>query len=223
MKDRIPGSWGAILADKLASSPMQELDAFLAGEIAAGKEIYPEADRVFAALAATPIEEVRAVIIGQDPYHGGQAHGLCFSVRKGVRKPPSLRNIFLEMKDDLGFDEPEHGCLEDWARQGVLMLNSVLTVERGKPASHAGRGWETFTDDIIRAVNDRCEGVVFILWGAYAQKKASFVDEERHLVIRSPHPSPFAARSGFFGSKPFSRANDWLRARGKPEIDWRIA
>ena len=202
---------------------MAALRQFLVHEREAGKRIYPKGSEWFHALDATPLDQVRAVILGQDPYHGeGQAHGLCFSVRPGVRPPPSLLNIYKELQSDLGVLPPKHGYLEHWARQGVLLLNAVLTVEANRAASHQGKGWEQFTDEVIRQVNARTRPVVFILWGAYAQKKAAFVDSTRHLVIRSAHPSPLSAHNGFFGSRPFSRANAFLRDHGEEEIDWRL-
>ncbi len=188
-----------------------------------GKVIYPKGSEWFAALDATPLENVRVLILGQDPYHGeGQAHGLCFSVQHGVRPPPSLINIYKEIKADLGFNPPNYGNLKSWAEQGVLLLNSVLTVEAGKAASHQGRGWERFTDAIIQLVNDQPNPVVFILWGSYAQKKAAFVDQSKHLVLKSVHPSPLSAHNGFFGSKPFSQANMFLKSKDRGEIDWRL-
>lgn len=203
---------------------MVELKSFLTAEKAAGKAIYPKGSEWFAALDATPLENIRVVILGQDPYHGeGQAHGLCFSVQHGVRPPPSLVNIYKEMKADLGLTPPNHGNLQGWAEQGVLLLNSVLTVEAGKAGSHQGKGWEKFTDEIIRLVNDQPHPVVFILWGNYAQKKAAFVNQSKHLVLKSAHPSPLSAHNGFFGSKPFSQTNTFLKSKGRGEIDWRIA
>ena len=202
---------------------MADLRAFLLAEKNAGKVIYPKGPEWFAALDATPLEKVRVVILGQDPYHGeGQAHGLCFSVRHGVRPPPSLMNIYKEIKTDIGYDPPNHGNLITWAEQGVLLLNSVLTVEAGKAASHQGKGWERFTDAVIRLVNDQPHPLVFILWGSYAQKKASFVDQSKHLVLKSVHPSPLSAHNGFFGSKPFSQANMFLKSKDRGEIDWRL-
>jgi len=166
---------------------------------------------------------VRVVILGQDPYHGpDQAHGLCFSVRPGVRPPPSLVNIFKELETDLGISRPSHGFLEHWAQQGVLLLNSVLTVEMGQAASHQRKGWEEFTDAVVRAVNDRPDPIIFLLWGAYAQKKASFVDTNRHLVLKAPHPSPLSAHNGFLGCRHFSKANSFLQSRGLPPIDWSL-
>jgi uracil-DNA glycosylase len=188
-----------------------------------GLRTFPKGAEYFRALDLTPLDEVRVVILGQDPYHGeGQAHGLCFSVRPGVRIPPSLVNIYKEMQADLGIAPARHGFLEHWARQGVLLLNSVLTVEMGRAASHQGRGWERFTDAVIRVVNEQEKPVVFILWGAYAQKKAAFVDQSRHLVLRSAHPSPLSAHNGFFGSRTFSKANAFLASHGRTPIDWQL-
>jgi uracil-DNA glycosylase len=216
-------SWKTVLAPEFSSSYMAELKAFLLEEKRNGKQIFPKGAEYFRALDLTPLETVRVVILGQDPYHGeGQAHGLSFSVKPGVRSPPSLVNIYKELQNDLGIAPARHGFLESWARQGVLLLNSVLTVERAMAASHQGKGWERFTDAIIRAINEQPHPVVFILWGSYAQKKAAFVDRSRHLVIRSAHPSPLSAHNGFFGSKPFSKANDFLVANGREPIDWAL-
>ena len=171
----------------------------------------------------TPLDRVRVVLLGQDPYHGpGQAHGLCFSVPPGIAVPPSLRNIYKELQDDLAIPPAKHGCLESWAEQGVLLLNSVLTVEAGRPASHAGHGWERFTDEVIRLVAERAPPSVFLLWGRYAQAKAAFVDPARHLLLKAAHPSPLAAHSGFFGCRHFSKANGFLEAKGRGAIDWRL-
>ena len=214
-------SWLGPLQAEFDSPYMAELRAFLLAEREAGKRIFPKGSEWFHALDATPLDQVRVVILGQDPYHGeGQAHGLCFSVREGVPPPPSLINIYKEMKSDLNLDPPRHGNLEAWARQGVLLLNAVLTVEAGRAASHAGKGWERFTDAVIHQVNDLPHPVVFILWGSYAQRKAAFVDAARHCVIKSAHPSPLSAHNGFFGSKPFSRANAFLVAHGQEPIEW---
>ncbi len=216
-------SWLARLQAEFDQPYMAGLKAFLAAEKAAGKVIYPKGREWFHALDATPLDRVCVVILGQDPYHGeGQAHGLCFSVREGLRPPPSLLNIYKEMQSDLGFAPPNHGSLQTWAKQGVLLLNSVLTVEANRAASHAGKGWETFTDAVIREVNAVDHPVVFILWGSYAQKKAAFVDATRHCVIKSVHPSPLSAHNGFFGSRPFSRANEFLKAKGMPAVDWQL-
>ena len=217
-------SWKVPLQSEFDAPYMGVLKAFLVAEKAKGKRIFPKGPEWFHALDATPLKDVRVVILGQDPYHGeGQAHGLCFSVQRGVRPPPSLINIYKEMKTDLGLDPPPHGHLEAWAKQGVLLLNSVLTVEAGLAGSHQGKGWERFTDAVIRLVNNGTRPVVFILWGAYAQKKAAFVDRTRHLVLTSAHPSPLSAHNGFFGSRPFSKANAFLVEKGEGAIDWKLA
>ncbi len=214
--------WNPVLRGEFAKPYWAELQAFVAEERARGV-VYPPSDEVFAALHLTPYAEVKVVILGQDPYHGpDQAHGLCFSVRPGVPQPPSLHNIFKELESDLGIPPPDHGCLDHWARQGVLLLNASLTVRRGRAASHQGKGWETFTDEVLRAVNDKPERVVFILWGASARKKKALVDRSRHVVIESPHPSPLSASSGFFGSRPFSRANAALAEAGREPVDWAV-
>jgi len=220
---KLEESWREALAPEFANPYMSDLRRFLMEEKSAGKRIFPKGGQYFRALDLTPLDEVKVVILGQDPYHGlGQAHGLCFSVQPGVRIPPSLVNIYKELQSDLGIAPARHGFLEHWARQGVLLLNSVLTVEEARAASHQGKGWERFTDAVIRAVNEECDGVVFLLWGSYAQKKASFVDQTRHLVLKSPHPSPLSAHNGFFGSRPFSQANAFLVSRGKEPIDWEL-
>ena len=214
--------WNPVLRGEFAKPYWTELQQFVAAERARGV-VYPPADEVFAALHLTPYADVKVVILGQDPYHGpDQAHGLCFSVRPGVPPPPSLQNIFKELEDDLGITPPGHGCLDHWARQGVLLLNASLTVRQGRAASHQGKGWETFTDEVLRAVDDKPERVVFILWGASARKKKALVDRSRHVVIESPHPSPLSASSGFFGSRPFSRANAALVEAGRAPVDWAI-
>ncbi|HXH15357.1 MAG TPA: uracil-DNA glycosylase [Sphingomonas sp.] len=224
--DTLPPSWQA-LGPEFAAPYMRALDAFLEAERAAGARVFPdEADR-FRALELTPLDQVRVVILGQDPYHGeGQAHGLSFSVRQGVRTPPSLVNIYKELEADLGIPRARHGMLDHWAAQGVLLLNAVLSVRMGEAASHSKRGWERFTDAVIATVNAQDKPVVFLLWGAYAQKKAAFVDDlakgGRHLVIQSAHPSPLAARTGFFGSRPFSRANAFLETHGRTPINWAL-
>lgn len=216
-------SWKTLLASDLASPRMQALRAFLIAERAAGRRIFPRPSEWFRALDLTPLDDVRVVILGQDPYHGeGQAHGLCFSVQPGVRPPPSLVNIYKELESDLGITRPKHGFLEHWAKQGVLLLNSVLTVEMGQAASHQRKGWEEFTDEIIRTVNAKQEPVVFMLWGSYAQKKASFVDASRHLVLKAAHPSPLSAHNGFLGCRHFSKANAFLAANGLNPIDWAL-
>ncbi len=218
---KLDETWRQALQAEFDAPYMAELKAFLVREREAGKQIYPKGSEWFNALNLTPLDKVRVVILGQDPYHGeGQAHGLCFSVRQGVKPPPSLVNIYKELKADLGVTPPAHGNLEAWASQGVLLLNSVLTVEAGKAASHQGQGWEYFTDAIVRAVNEQQRPIVFVLWGNYAQKKASFVDRSRHLVISSAHPSPLSAHNGFLGSRPFSKINAFLVANGGAEIHW---
>lgn len=220
---RLEASWKAVLGDEFAQPYMRHLKDFLRSEKAAGKQIFPKGAEYFRALDLTPLDEVRVVILGQDPYHGaGQAHGHCFSVQPGVRIPPSLVNIYKELQSDLGIAPPRHGFLEHWARQGVLLLNSVLTVEEARAASHQGQGWERFTDAVIRAVNVDCEDVVFMLWGSYAQKKAAFVDQSRHLVLKAPHPSPLSAHNGFFGCRHFSKANAYLQSKGRNAIDWQL-
>lgn len=216
-------SWRVPLQAEFDSPYMADLKAFLLAEKAAGKRIFPKGSDWFRALDLTPLEAVRVVILGQDPYHGeGQAHGLCFSVQRGVRPPPTLVNIYKELEADLGCRPPAHGFLEHWAMQGVLLLNSVLTVEQAKPASHQGKGWEPFTDAVIRLVNDRPQPVVFLLWGAHAQRKAEHVDGARHLVLKTTHPSPYSANNGFLGSRPFSQANAFLTAKGMNPIDWQL-
>jgi uracil-DNA glycosylase len=214
--------WHPVLGEELAKPYWAELARFVAAERDRG-EVYPGRDEVFAALHLTPFAEVKVLILGQDPYHGpGQAHGLCFSVPPGVPPPPSLQNIFAELHADLGIAPPRHGNLLPWARQGVLLLNAVLTVRARAAGSHAGKGWETFTDAVIRAVAAKPERVVFVLWGAYARRKKALIDEGRHLVIESAHPSPLSARNGFFGSRPFSRANAALVAAGRAPVDWSL-
>ncbi|MBC2776367.1 uracil-DNA glycosylase [Parasphingopyxis marina] len=224
---KLEKSWKGPLAGEFAAPYMAELRAFLLAERANGKRIFPAGSLWFHALDATPLDEVRVVILGQDPYHGpGQAHGLCFSVRPGVRPPPSLVNIYKEMESDLGIARARHGHLEHWAKQGVLLLNSVLTVEQHQAASHRGKGWEQFTDAIVRLVAEKEQPVVFMLWGSYAQKKAAFVQSVeqggRHLVLKAPHPSPLSAHNGFFGCRHFSKANAFLEEQGRAPIDWAL-
>jgi uracil-DNA glycosylase len=212
--------WNPVLRSEFSKPYWSNLQHFVAGE-RARHVVFPPADDVFAALHLTSYASTRVVILGQDPYHGpGQAHGLCFSVRPGVAVPPSLANIHKELAADLGIEPPRHGNLERWARQGVLLLNTTLTVRAGQAASHQGKGWETFTDEVLRAVNDKPHPVVFILWGASARRKKSFIDVSRHTVIESAHPSPLSAHNGFFGSRPFSRTNAALEAAGLAPIDW---
>ncbi|MGA1803921.1 uracil-DNA glycosylase [Rhizobium sp. HT1-10] len=220
---KLEESWKNALSAEFSSPYMEKLKAFLLAEKQSGKVIFPKGPEYFRALDLTPVSAVKVVILGQDPYHGqGQAHGLCFSVRPGVRTPPSLVNIYKELQADLGIPPARHGFLESWARQGVLLLNSVLTVEESRAASHQGQGWERFSDAVIRIVNDQCEHVVFMLWGAYAQKKGAFIDASRHLVLKSVHPSPLSAHNGFLGSRPFSKANAYLEQHGRAPIDWAL-
>ena len=217
----LPHDWQTPLKAALATKETLALQGFLDAELAAGRTIFPPQGAWFRALALTPLDKVRVVILGQDPYHGPvQAHGLCFSVPPGVCPPPSLSNIYKELGGDLGLPRPQHGFLEHWARQGVLLLNSVLTVEIAKAASHSKKGWEPFTDAIIAQVNDKTEPVVFMLWGAYAHKKAANVDSRRHLVLKAAHPSPLSAHNGFLGCKHFSQCNAFLVSNGRPPIDW---
>jgi uracil-DNA glycosylase len=225
-------SWKRVLLPEFDKAYMRELRTFLANEKAAKKVIYPRGPEIFAALDLTPLETVKVVIIGQDPYHGpNQAHGLCFSVKEGVEEPPSLLNIFQEISEDMhdaavpggnpnGRIAPGRGNLAPWAAQGVLLLNAVLTVERSRPASHQGRGWETFTDRVVEVLNREREGLVFMLWGSYAQRKGAIVDRNRHYVLSAPHPSPLSAHRGFFGCRHFSKANRYLADRGQTPINW---
>ncbi len=220
---KLEASWLAVLQDEFRQPYMQQLREFLGSEKAAGKVVYPRGGEMFNAFDHTPLEQVKVVILGQDPYHGpGQAHGLCFSVRPGVALPPSLVNIYREIEEELAIKMPAHGCLTSWADQGVLLLNSVLSVERANAASHQGKGWEQFTDRAIEVVNRDCEHVVFMLWGAYAQRKGAIIDEQRHCVLRAPHPSPLSAHRGFFGCGHFRSANEYLRDKGREPIDWRL-
>lgn len=220
---RLEPSWKARIGAYLQRPEMLALAAFLRAEKQAGKRIYPPGPEIFAAFEHTPFERVRVVILGQDPYHGpGQAHGLCFSVRPGVRVPPSLENIFKEIQRDLGIPRPAHGCLTAWADRGVLLLNAVLTVEEGRAGSHQGKGWEGFTDAAIEALNREREGLVFLLWGAYAQRKGQLIDGHRHCVLSSVHPSPLSAHRGFLGCGHFSAANRYLTAHGQAPIDWSL-
>jgi uracil-DNA glycosylase len=219
----LPQDWQTPLQQALVTKETLALQHFLEAELAAGKTIFPPQAKWFRALELTPLDKVRVVILGQDPYHGlGQAHGLCFSVPPGMRTPPSLSNIYKELESDLGVPRPHHGFLEHWARQGVLLLNSVLTVEMAKAASHSKKGWEQFTDAIIAQVSAQSAPVVFMLWGAYAHKKAANVDTRRHLVLKAAHPSPLSAHNGFLGCKHFSQCNIFLASNGLPPIDWTL-
>ncbi|WP_462381732.1 uracil-DNA glycosylase [Pseudomonas sp. Marseille-QA0892] len=217
-----PG-WKHALRDEFDKPYMAQLRAFLQKEKAAGKAIYPPGPLIFNALNTTPLEQVKVVILGQDPYHGpGQAHGLCFSVQPGVPAPPSLQNIYKELKRDLNIDMPTHGYLQSWAEQGVLLLNTSLTVEQGNAGSHAKQGWQPFTDRIIEVVSEQRDHLVFLLWGAHAQSKQRLVDPKKHLVLKSAHPSPLSAHRGFLGNGHFSRCNAFLEQRGLAAIDWRL-
>lgn len=222
----LPPDWLAVLADEFKKPYMRELSKFLVSEKQSRKIVYPAGSEIFAALNATPLDEVKVVILGQDPYHGpNQAHGLSFSVPPDLKLlPPSLINIFQEIQDDLGLSPNDfhHGCLESWARQGVLLLNSVLTVEYRKAGSHQGKGWEEFTDHIIEVVASRESSLVFLLWGSYAQKKGDIINRQQHLVLTAPHPSPLSASRGFFGCRHFSACNDHLVKNGLAAIDWRV-
>lgn len=221
-KQILKNDWAPLLNDEFSKPYYLSLREFLKKEYRT-QTIYPSMYDIFNALHYTPFHEVKVVILGQDPYHGpNQAHGLSFSVQKGVPQPPSLVNIFQELKNDLGIDPPNHGCLIDWTKQGVLLLNTVLTVRAGQAHSHRGKGWENFTDRIIEILNEKEHPIVYILWGSAAQSKQKLIDTSKHFIIKSPHPSPLSAYRGFFGSKPFSKANEILRESGLPEIDWQI-
>ncbi|TCB66566.1 uracil-DNA glycosylase [Acinetobacter sp. ANC 4178] len=223
-KVQLETSWKYGLSDFLLSPQMDELRDFLVSEKQAQKEIYPPSSLIFNAFNTTPLAQVKVVILGQDPYHGpNQAHGLSFSVQRGVALPPSLRNIFHELHADVGVEIPRHGDLTHWAEQGVLLLNSVLTVEAGQPTSHQKRGWENFTDHVIDVLNEQREHIVFILWGAYAQRKGQRIDPNKHLILKAAHPSPLAAnRGGFFGCKVFSKTNNYLKHNGIEPINWQL-
>ena len=221
---KMPDDWKQALAEELTSPNMDDLRDFLKQQYQAGKTIYPKGSQMFNAFNLTPLSSVKVVILGQDPYHGaGQAMGLSFSVPKTIPKPPSLNNILKEMADDIGTTYSRHGDLTHWARQGVLLLNSSLSVEAGQAGSHQGKGWEQFTDAVIEAVNQQTEHTVFILWGSHAKKKGKFIDTSKHLILTSVHPSPLSAnRGGFFGTKPFSKANAYLKEHGRTPIDWQL-
>jgi len=220
---KIHPSWHSVLEPEFSKHYMAQLRQFLQQEKQVGKTIFPPGGQIFNAFNSTPFDQVKVVVLGQDPYHGaGQAHGLCFSVMPGVRIPPSLQNIYKELHSDLGIPVPDHGCLQPWAEQGVLLLNATLTVEESKAGAHQGRGWEQFTDAAVHALAEQREGLVFILWGSYAQKKGAFIDGSRHLVLKGPHPSPLSAHRGFFGTRPFSQANAYLQSRGQAPIDWAL-
>lgn len=223
MNLNIPHAWQSKLETECQKDYFNDILIKLDQRYKEGATIFPNQENIFHALESCAPEDVKVVILGQDPYHGpNQAHGLSFSVQKGVRQPPSLLNIFKELKNDLNIDPPSHGCLDQWAQQGVLLLNSVLTVEKGKAGSHANMGWETFTDQIIKIVNEQDQKVCFVLWGAYAQKKAEFVNSKKHLVLKTTHPSPFSAHKGFLGSKPFSKINKWRMEQNMEPINWNM-
>lgn len=220
---RLKSSWMLHLNDEVSKDYIKVLMTFLDNEELSGNIVYPKRSEYFRALDLTPFDQVKVVVLGQDPYHGpNQAHGLCFSVMPTMRTPPSLHNIYKELKSDLGLPPANHGFLESWAQRGVLLLNSVLTVRHKYPASHTGKGWEKFTSRIIAELNEKRENLVFILWGAAAQKKGKPIDELRHLVLKSVHPSPLSAYRGFFGSKPFSQANNYLINHGIEPVDWTL-
>ncbi len=219
---QLESSWKELLKDEFSKPYFAGLRAFLKREKAAGKIVYPPGGRIFAAFNETPVDQVKVVIIGQDPYHGeGQANGLCFSVAPGVRKPPSLLNIFKELQEDIGVPIPVNGNLDAWAGQGVLLLNATLTVRANEAGSHQNKGWEPFTDAVIRAVSSHCNGVVFLLWGRFAQAKAELIDKSKHYILEAAHPSPLA-RTGFMGCRHFSKANELLKKQGKTPVDWRL-
>jgi uracil-DNA glycosylase len=217
----LPPDWKEFLLDEFTKPYMDALKVFLQSEKSNGKIIYPKSSEIFNAFNTTPLEKVKVIILGQDPYHGeGQAHGLSFSVRQGVRPPPSLQNIFKELHNDLSCPIPSHGDLTAWARQGVLLLNAVLTVRANEPASHQGKGWEQFTDEVIKKLQDTKPHLVFLLWGKFAQSKAPLIDSDKHLVLQAAHPSPFSAHNGFFGCKHFSKTNEYLTQHDLEAIKW---
>ena len=220
---KLDSSWLDVLQDEFDKPYMVNLKQFLAAQKAGGKTIYPAGSNWFAAFNHTPFDQVKVVILGQDPYHGpNQAHGLCFSVLPGIAIPPSLRNMYQELQTDLGVTTPGHGCLTHWAQQGVLLLNATLTVEQGNAGAHQGKGWEQFTDRAVQALNEQREGLIFLLWGSYAQKKGAFIDTSKHRVLKAPHPSPLSSYRGFFGCKHFSLANQYLDEQGAKPIDWQL-
>ena len=221
MKVDLPASWQDVLSEELSAPYFQDLKKFVDGE-RQSQEVFPPEEDVFNAFKLTPFDNVKVVLLGQDPYHdNNQAHGLCFSVRPGIKTPPSLVNMYKELKEDLGCDIPNNGFLEPWAEQGILMLNAVMTVQAHKPTSHKNKGWEKFTDAVIRIINDEHDPVVFMLWGGYAQKKGKHIDEDKHVILKAAHPSPLSQKN-FFGSRPFSAANEALKKLGKEPIEWQI-
>lgn len=220
---QIEDTWKLALADEFEKPYFAELRQFIQNEKDAGKTIYPAGALIFNAFNSTPFDKVRVVILGQDPYHGaGQAHGLCFSVQEGIKPPPSLVNIYKELKSDVGFTIPAHGYLQKWTTQGVFLLNAILTVEASQPASHQKSGWQEFTNAVIEKLSKEKTGLIFLLWGNFAQQKAVLIDETKHTILKAPHPSPFSAHTGFFGCKHFSTTNELLKAKGEKEIDWQV-
>lgn len=218
---KIDQSWKEVLIDEFSADYFNELKDFLKKEKEEGASIYPPGPEIFSAFNLTPFDKVKVVLLGQDPYHGkNQAHGLSFSVKEGITPPPSLKNIFKELHDDLGLPKPESGDLTKWAKQGVFLLNAILTVQAKKPASHQKKGWEKFTDAVIKTISDKKDGIIFILLGKFAQSKEELIDKNKHFVIKAAHPSPYSADKGFFGSKPFSKVNSLLKKTGKDPIDW---
>ncbi len=222
-KVKIEDSWMSVLNDEFEKPYFKELKQFLEVEKVNGKIIYPAGSLIFNAFNSTPFDKVRVVILGQDPYHGeNQAHGLCFSVQHGVKPPPSLVNIYKELKSDVAFEIPSHGNLQKWTTQGVFLLNAILSVEANQPASHQKSGWQEFTNAVIEKLSKEKEGLIFLLWGNFAQQKAVLIDENKHTILKAAHPSPFSAYNGFFGCKHFSKTNDILKAKGEEEIDWQV-
>lgn len=220
---KIEASWKTMMAEEFTKPYFSDLKSFLLSERNKGYQVFPPGSRIFSAFEHTPFENVKVVIVGQDPYHGpGQANGLCFSVSNGIQPPPSLVNIFKELNDDLGIPIPTHGNLEHWAKQGVLMLNASLTVRANSPNSHQGKGWENFTDAVIRKLSEQRKGIVFLLWGKFAQSKSILINESSHFILKAAHPSPFSASAGFFGCRHFSKTNELLVKEGLKPIDWRL-
>ncbi|HKR07428.1 MAG TPA: uracil-DNA glycosylase [Bacteroidia bacterium] len=223
VEPKIEESWKSMMAEEFHKLYFSELKSFLLEEKSKGQIIYPPGQLIFSAFNHTPFDKVKVVIVGQDPYHGrGQANGLCFSVSPGINPPPSLVNIFKELNSDLGILVPDHGNLEKWADNGVLLLNASLTVRANQPNSHSGKGWENFTDSVIAKLSDQREGIIFLLWGKYAQAKDILIDKTKHHILKAPHPSPYSASSGFFGCRHFSKANELLKQQGKEPVDWSI-
>lgn len=222
-KIKIEDSWKILLEENFEKEKLNSIKSFILNEKEKGKIVYPSGNLIYNAFKLTPFSKLKVIILGQDPYHGkGQAHGLSFSVPFGIKPPPSLKNIFKELKSDLNFNIPNHGNLENWAKQGVLLLNAILTVNASEPASHKKSGWEDFTDFVIQKISDNSENKVFLLWGKFAQEKSKFIDNSKHLILKAQHPSPFSAHNGFFGCKHFSQTNDYLKKHGQAPINWQI-